>query len=100
MKFGKTTRVAGLALALAAGAMAVVGVAPASAATTYYWITSPNHYSRPPGFDVLIRDTQSRADQRCVATYGLRARGTTPHYWVGDADPGGDWQVYWSCDSN
>jgi hypothetical protein len=98
-KVNRMTRLTGAALALAAGGMVVLGTTPASAASTTYWIYSPHQYSKPPGFGVLIADTQSGADQRCVATYGFRARGTTPNFWVGGgSDP--NWAVNWTCDSN
>ena len=86
----------GAVLALTSGALLVLGT-PASAASTGYWIQSSIHSSTAPPYDTLVADTRPAADQKCVATYGLRARGVTPSAWGGGS---GNWQVFWTCDSN
>lgn len=93
----RLTKITGAVLALTSGALVVLGATPASAASTSYWVQSSIRSSTPPPYDSLVANTRPTADQRCVAAYGLRARGVTPEAWGGGAN---NWQVFWRCDSN
>lgn len=95
-------RLTGAGIALAAGAMIVLGTTPASADSTTVSVLSNYHGRTAPSRDQLESSTRSQADQKCVAAYGYRARGVTydGFHGGGSASTGYNWWADWRCDSN
>jgi hypothetical protein len=101
-KFTRMTRVAGLTLALASGAMVVLGTAPASADSVKYEIKLRTTSTTQPSMSDAESETRPAADRRCVATYGYRAREVTFLGLKGSNGTGGNynWEARWECHSN
>jgi hypothetical protein len=100
-KSGKMTRGAGVVLALASGAMVVLGAVPAGAASVQYDIEFRSHAAQKPSWQEAEAETRPAADQRCVATYGFRARGVTAVGYSGSGVSGNySYRMTWRCDSD
>lgn len=97
----RMTRVAGLTLALASGAMVALGTAPASADSVRFEIELGTKSPATPSMSAAESETRAAADRKCVATYGYRARGVT---FLGLKGSGTStyytWWARWRCDSN
>jgi len=88
---------------LAVSAATALGVAPASAASTTYDVSTGHYGLARPRYDEAVARTRPEADRRCVATYGFRARGTDPQdlFAKFDDEPEfTEWFVKWRCTSN
>ncbi|KJK43014.1 hypothetical protein UK23_34770 [Lentzea aerocolonigenes] len=99
---GRTVRAAGAA-ALAVSAAVALGVAPASAASVTYDISTGQYGPARPRYESAVARTRPEADRRCVAEFGFRARGADPvrlFAAVADEPDETEWFVKWTCTSN
>jgi len=100
-KSGRTVRMTVGALALALGAVVVLGTAPAYADWSAYPIQLAYHGSARPSDAAAQKETRPAADRECISQYGFRARGVTPLWLVSNTSDGRvNWFQYWRCDSN
>ena len=101
-KFGRTVRTTAVALVLAVGAGVALGSAPASADTAQFDVELSSRSPQRPEWNAAVRETQPKADRRCVALYGFRARETKPLQLGGFNRGDGSWAWFmqWRCTSN
>lgn len=101
-KFGRTVRTTAVALVLAAGAGVALGTAPASADTAQYDVELSSRSPQRPDWNAAVAESRPRADRRCVAIYGFRARETQPVQLGGFPRGDGSWAWFmtWRCYSN
>ena len=101
-KFGRTVRATAVALVLAAGAGIALGAAPASAASAQFDVELSSRSSQRPDWNSAAAETKPKADRRCVALYGFRARDTQPVDLAGFPRGDGSWAWFmkWQCNSN
>jgi hypothetical protein len=88
---------------LAVSAATALGVAPASAASTEYDLSTGYYGPARPRYDEAVARTRPEADRRCVEKYGFRARGADPldlFAKVDDEPEFTEWFVKWRCTSN
>ncbi|MFC3895285.1 hypothetical protein ACFOWZ_27720 [Lentzea rhizosphaerae] len=95
-------RTTGVALVLASAAATVLGVTPASAASTFMTFDLAYRGNKFPSQSAAINETRPAADRKCVQTYGFRARGVEPGMLYGLQQPDGSnrWVQPWRCYSN
>jgi hypothetical protein len=100
--FGTTVRRTAVALVLAAGAGVALGTAPASADTAQYDVELSSRSPQRPAWNDAVAESKPRADKRCVALYGFRARETEPVQIGGFPRGDGSWAWFmqWRCISN
>ncbi|MET8760039.1 hypothetical protein [Lentzea sp. NPDC004782] len=88
---------------LAVSAAMALGVAPASAASITYDLSTGHYGPARPRYDEAVARTRPEADRRCVEKYGFRARETKPQDLFAkysDEPEFTEWFVTWRCTSN